>query len=186
MRLFTRLAFTARSTIISLAFVVPLIGLLGWQVKTQAEQVIQARMDATRAHVEIAHGFVAEAQAQEAAGKMTRAQAQRLAKQAVSKLRYDGNEYFWINDMQPRIVEHPIKPELDGKDVGDMKDRKGLAPFAAFVAKVRADGKGFVAYPWPKPGVDTPVDLISYVQGFEPRGWVVGSGKYTGELRDAF
>ena len=41
------------------------------------------------------------------AGKMTREQAQRLAKQAVSKLRYDGNESFWINDMQPRIVHAP-------------------------------------------------------------------------------
>ena len=183
-RLFRRLAFTAKATIISLAFIVPLIGLLGWQIKTQYEQAMQARMDATRQHVEIAHGLVAWAQAQEAAGKMTREQAQLLAKQAVSKLRYDGNEYFWINDMQPRMVMHPIKPELDGKDVGDIKDPNGFALFSAFAAKVRTEGKGFVAYQWPKPGADKPLDKISYVQGFEPWGWVVGSGIYTGDLRD--
>ena len=184
-RLFRKLAFTAKATIISLAFIVPLIGLLGWQIRTQSEQALQARMDATRQHVEIAHGLIAWAQAQEAAGKMTREQAQLLAKQAVSKLRYNGNEYFWINDMQPRIVMHPIKPELDGKDVGDMKDPNGFALFSAFAAKVRAEGKGFVAYQWPKPGADKPVDKISYVQGFEPWGWVVGSGIYTGDLREA-
>ena len=184
-RLFRKLAFTAKATIISLAFIVPLIGLLGWQIKTQSEQAMQARMDATRQHVEIAHGLIAWAQAQEAAGKMTREQAQLLAKQAVSKLRYDGNEYFWINDMQPRIVMHPIKPELDGKEVGDVKDPNGFALFSAFAAKVRAEGKGFVAYQWPKPGADKPVDKISYVQGFEPWGWVVGSGIYTGDLREA-
>ena len=41
---------------------------------------------------------------------------------------------------------------------------------------VRRDGKGFVAYQWPKPGSDKPVEKISYVQGFEPWGWVIGSG----------
>jgi methyl-accepting chemotaxis protein len=100
-RLFRKLAFTAKATIISLAFIVPLLGLLAWQIKTQNEQAMQSRMDATRQHVEIAHGLIAWAHAQETAGKMPRKQAQQLARQVVSKLRYDGNEYFWINDMQP-------------------------------------------------------------------------------------
>ena len=30
-----------------------------------------------------------------------------------------------------------------------------------------------------------PVDEISYVQGFEPCGWGVGSGIYPGDLREA-
>jgi methyl-accepting chemotaxis protein len=114
---------------------------------------------------------------------MPREQAQQLARQTIAPLRYDGNEYFWINDMQPRMIMHPFKPELDGKDIGDMKDPNGFALFNAFVAKVRTDGKGFVAYQWPKPGSAAPVDKISYVQGFEPWGWVIGSGIYTGDLR---
>jgi methyl-accepting chemotaxis protein len=86
--------------------------------------------------------------------------------------------------MQPRMVMHPIKPDLDGKDLADMKDPNGLALFKAFVAKVRQHGKGFVAYQWPKPGSDKPVDKVSYVQGFEPWGWIIGSGVYVGDLRD--
>ena len=66
---------------------------------------------------------------------------------------------------------HPIKPELNGRDVSGVKDPNGLHLFRAFVAKVREGGKGFVAYQWPKPGSDKPVDKISYVQGFEPWGW---------------
>jgi methyl-accepting chemotaxis protein len=53
------------------------------------------------------------------------------------------------------------------------------------VAVVRNDGKGFVAYQWPKPGSDKPVDKISFVQGFEPWEWVIGSGVYTDDLRNA-
>jgi methyl-accepting chemotaxis protein len=184
-RLFRNLRFTAKALIISLVFTLPMLVLLAAQLKSHSEQAMQARMDATRQHVEIAHGIVAWAQAQEAAGKMPREQAQQLARQAIASLRYDGNEYFWINDMQPRVVMHPIKPELDGKDVGEMKDPNGFALFKGFVDTVRKSGKGFVAYQWPKPGSDKPVDKISYVQGFEPWGWVIGSGVYTGDLQQA-
>ena len=182
-RLFRNLRFAAKVSIISAAFVVPLLGLLGWLVAVQSQQSMQARMDATRQHVEVAHGVIAWAHAQEAAGTMTREQAQRAATGAVAKLRYDGGEYFWINDMQPRMVMHPIKPELDGKDVGDMKDPNGLALFRAFVDTVRKSGKGFVAYQWPKPGSEQPVDKVSYVAGFEPWGWIVGSGIWVDDLR---
>src|SRR5690606_621589 len=110
------------------------------------------------------HGMLAWAYAQETSGKMPREQAQQLALQAIEPLRYQGQEYFWINDMQPRMVMHPIKPDLNGKDVGDMKDPNGLELFRACVATVRKDGKGFVAYQWPKPGSAAPVDKISFVQ----------------------
>ena len=43
----------------------------------------------------------------------------------------------------------------------------------------------YPAYQWPKPGSDKPVDKISYVQGFEPWGWVIGSGIYIGDVREA-
>jgi methyl-accepting chemotaxis protein len=184
-RLFRSLRFSAKAVIISLAFVVPLLGLICWQLMHQADLSLQARQDSTRQHVEIAHGIVVWAHAQEASGKMDRAQAQQLARSAIAALRYEGSEYFWINDMHPRVVMHPIKPELDGKDVSDMKDPNGLPLFKAFVAKVRDSGKGFVAYQWPKPGNSAPVDKISYVQGFEPWGWVIGSGIYVGDLREA-
>ncbi|MDA0582569.1 cache domain-containing protein, partial [Acinetobacter baumannii] len=42
--------------------------------------------------------------------------------------------------MQPRMVMHPIKPELNGKELGQMKDPNGLALFNAMVAVVRKDG----------------------------------------------
>ncbi|MBL8347866.1 MAG: cache domain-containing protein [Rubrivivax sp.] len=184
-RLFRLLRFSAKASIISLAFTLPLLAVLGWLITADYQHALQARKDATRQHVEIAHGIIAWAQAQEAAGKMPREQAQQAALRTLAGLRYDGNEYFWVNDMHPRVLMHPIKPELDGKDVGGMKDPNGLALFQAFVAEVRRAGKGFVAYQWPKPGHDQPVDKVSYVMGFEPWGWIVGSGVYTGDLREA-
>ncbi|WP_150105454.1 methyl-accepting chemotaxis protein [Leptothrix cholodnii] len=175
----------SKATIISLAFTLPLLGVLSWQMKTQHEQALQARLDATRQHVEVAHGLIVWAQAQEASGQMPREQAQQMALRALAALRYDGNAYFWVNDMQPRVLMHPVTPALDGQDVGGMQDADGQFLFKAFVAEVRQHGKGFVFYQWPRPGQEKPVDKVSYVMGFEPWGWVVGSGAYTGDIRQA-
>jgi len=184
-RLFRSLRFASKAFIISLAFMVPMLALLVWLLTTQTDEAMQARMNSTRQLVEVARGIVASAQAGEAAGAMNREQAQKLAMGQLEKLRYDDKEYFWINDMQPRMVMHPIKPDLNGKELGELKDPNGFALFNAMVAVVRKEGKGFVAYQWPKPGSDKPVDKISYVQGFEPWGWVIGSGVYTDDLRRA-
>ena len=185
-RAFRNLRFNTKAAIISLAFMLPMLTLVGWLLKSELDSAMQSHMDATRQHVEIGHGILVWAHAQETSGKLPREQAQQLAREAIAKLRYNKQEYFWINDMQPRVVMHPTRPELDGKDVSDFKDPNGLALFKAFVNTVRQQGKGFVNYQWPKPGKDSPVDKISYVQGFEPWGWVIGTGIYVDEVHNDF
>ncbi|HWV64012.1 MAG TPA: methyl-accepting chemotaxis protein, partial [Oxalicibacterium sp.] len=87
-------------------------------------------------------------------------------------------EYFWINDMHPTMVMHPISPALEGKDLTENKDPTGKHLFVEFVKVVKADGAGFVPYLWAKPGSTKPVPKISYVKGFAPWGWIIGSGIY--------
>ena len=185
-RAFRNLRFSTKAAIISLAFMLPMLALVGWLLKSDMDSTMQSRMDATRQHVEIGHGILVWAHAQETSGKMPREQAQQLARETIAKLRYDGQEYFWINDMQPRVVMHPTRLELDGQDVSDLKDPNGLALFKAFVDTVRQKGKGFVNYQWSKPGSLTPEDKISYVQGFEPWGWVLGTGIYVDDVKATF
>ena len=184
-RLFRSLNFAAKALIISVAFMLPTLLMMAWLVKTDNDRAYQARMDATRQHVEAMHGVLAWAHAQEVAGTLSREQAQKMARELVSQARYDGTEYFWINDMQARMVMHPIERELDGRDLSDMKDPNGFALFSAFVETVRRHGKGFVSYQWSRPGSQKPVDKLSYVQGFEPWGWVIGTGIYVDDLRQA-
>jgi len=50
--------------------------------------------------------------------------------------------------------------------------------FVEFVKTVQVSGEGFVYYGWPKPGSTEPVDKLSFVKGFAPWGWVIGSGVY--------
>jgi methyl-accepting chemotaxis protein len=126
-------------------------------------------------------------QALEASGAMTREQAQTEAKAAIAAMRYgNGSGYFWINDMRPYMVMHPIKPEMNGTDLSQNKDPNGKFLFVEFVKIVKAQGQGFVDYYWPKPGAEQPVEKYSHVIGFEPWGWVVGTGVYVDDLQAMF
>ncbi|HHB11659.1 MAG TPA: methyl-accepting chemotaxis protein [Chromatiales bacterium] len=103
---------------------------------------------------------------------------QQRAKKLVKNLRYGEKGYFWINDLTPAMVMHPIKPQLDGKDLSDFKDPNGKRLFVEFVRVCREKGQGFVDYLWPKPGYEEPVPKLSFVKLFEPWGWIVGTGVY--------
>lgn len=109
--------------------------------------------------------------------------------QAIEKLRQlrfgpEGKDYYWINDMHPRIIMHPYRPDLEGVDTTDLTDPTGKRLFVAFVEKVRSQGAGYVDYQWQ--WQDDPnriVEKISYVKGFTPWGWVIGSGVYVEDVR---
>jgi methyl-accepting chemotaxis protein len=133
--------------------------------------------------VESAAAIAGAYHAEEVAGRMPRAQAQAAAVQAMRAIRYRGEEYVWVNDMTPRMVMHPFRPDLEGKEIGAIADPNGFRLFEAFVATVKRDGSGVVPYLWPRPGSASAVEKMSFVQGFAPWGWVIGSGLYVDDLR---
>ena len=149
-------------------------------------ELIEDRKVKTRHLVESAHSLIASFDAQAKAGAISEAEAKNAAKAAIKALRYDEKEYFWINDMTPRMVMHPYKPALDGKDLSGFKDPAGKHLFVEFANTVKAEGAGFVDYKWPKPGAEQPVDKISYVAGYKPWGWIVGSGIYLDDVETIF
>jgi signal transduction histidine kinase len=119
-------------------------------------------------------------------GLISADEARRRAAAHLRTLRYgaEGEGYFWINDMHPHIVMHPYRPELEGRDVTNFADPTGKRLFAACADIVRRKGAGFVDYQWQ--WLDQPdkiVPKISYVKGFQPWGWVVGTGVYVEDVR---
>lgn len=133
----------------------------------------------TESALSIAQSYAEQA----AAGTMPLPEAQAAAAKAIGTIRYGGKEYLWINDMDPRMIMHPIKPELDGQDLSSFADPNGKLLFVEFVDVVRANGAGVVDYLWPKPGEDEPVAKTSYVAGMPEWGWVIGTGVYVDNLQ---
>ncbi|WP_420263685.1 methyl-accepting chemotaxis protein [Candidatus Magnetominusculus dajiuhuensis] len=139
----------------------------------------------TKSLVESAYGVLDNYYKRAKDGKMSEDEAKVRAIDVIKSLRYEEKEYFWINDMHPNMVMHPYKPELDGKDISDFKDPNGKHLFVEFVDEVKRNKEGFVYYLWPKPGFDKPVEKVSFVKGFEPWGWIIGSGIYLDDVGTA-
>lgn len=140
----------------------------------------------TRHLVETACGVIEHYYNLSSTGVMTEPEAKRAALSAIKGLRYDKSGYFWINDMHPFMIMHPEQTELDGKDLSDYKDANGKRLFAEIVETVKNKGEGFEYYYWQKPGFPQPVKKLSYVKGFTPWGWVVGSGVYLDDVSAVF
>jgi len=144
--------------------------------------IMQEKQDATRHVVELATGLLSSYEEQVRSGALTLEEAQKRAAARVGQLRYEGKEYLWINDMHPRMVMHPTKPELNGADLSENKDPNGKRLFVEMVKACREHGSGFVNYEWPKPGSNVPSPKLSYVKLYEPWGWVVGTGVYMDDV----
>jgi methyl-accepting chemotaxis protein len=144
---------------------------------------MEERRAKLRAAVETVHGVLAGYGAAAEAGRLSREDAQRQALEAVRLLRYEGREYYWINDLAPRMIMHPTKPEMDGSDLSTYADPRGVRLFVEMVKVTGAAAEGgFVAYSWPKPGMSEPVRKLSFVKLYQPWGWIVGSGVYLDDV----
>ncbi|WP_082333329.1 methyl-accepting chemotaxis protein [Pseudomonas savastanoi] len=146
----------------------------------------QAKAEKTMHVVQTASGILTYYQGLEAAGSMTREAAQQQALKEIKSLRYSQSDYFWINDLRPVMIMHPTNPKLEGQDISTIKDPDGFAVFNEMVTLVKAQGAGMVNYRWPKPGASEPVKKTSYVQLFQPWGWILGSGVYVDDVAAEF
>ncbi|MCD0423903.1 MAG: cache domain-containing protein [Rhodopseudomonas sp.] len=131
---------------------------------------------------ELAISFVKDEYDAAQRGEISTDEAQKRAQARISRLRYGGSEYFFITDMNSRMLMHPIAKQLIGQDQSGAKDPNGKLLFVAMVDTVRRNGSGFVDYVWPKPGTNEPQPKLTYVAGFEPWGWIIGTGVYIDDL----
>ncbi|MFC4157815.1 methyl-accepting chemotaxis protein [Chitinimonas lacunae] len=114
------------------------------------------------------------------------AEAKKRALEAIRAIRYQKVEYFSVSDLQPVMLMHPIKPELEGKPMGGLKDKRGKPIIGDMVELVKSQGGGYTTYWWPKPGEEEPVLKMAYCQGFAPWGWLINTGVYIDNIDRQF
>ena len=156
---------------------------LSWIFLRLKGNLYQEKISATRQIVEVGYSLLADFDTRVQKGELNLEQAQKSAIEAVKNLRYSGNEYFWINDLHPKMIMHPFKPELNGKDISDNKDPNGKRLFVEMVNVCKEKGAGLVEYMWPKQDGSKPVPKISYVSLYKPWGWIIGSGIYIDDMQ---
>ncbi len=182
----SRLTISAKLYLVIPLVIVGTVSLFAFNLYEFHERLYESRSTDIRHSVELAESIAQSHYDRAQAGEMTDETARTLALGEIKKLRYGGKEYFWVNDLAGVMLMHPIKPQLDGKNLIDFKDPNGVALFKNMVDIVKAEGAGTVNYHWPKPGFENPVAKISFVSGFQPWGWVIGTGVYVDDVEAAF
>ncbi len=180
------LSISRRLWLILIVSVLMLFVLAATLLKQIHDDLYQAKAEKTMHVVQTASGILAYYQGLEAAGTMPREAAQQQALKEIKGLRYSQNDYFWINDLQPVMIMHPTNPKLEGQNLSAIRDPDGFAVFNEMVTVVKSKGAGLVNYRWPKPGATDPVKKTSYVQLFQPWGWILGSGVYVDDVAAEF
>ncbi|HJU38257.1 MAG TPA: methyl-accepting chemotaxis protein [Tahibacter sp.] len=148
----------------------------------QRATLLRDQLRVARHEVETALSIITHFHTLATTGTLGDEQARGAAMDALRSMRYGDNDYFWIQDAEPRVLMHPIKTELVGRNVGDMADPNGVRLFAEFARIAQSDGSGFLRYEWSRPGGGADEPKIAFVGSFKPWGWIVGTGIYVGDI----
>jgi len=149
------------------------------------EDLLEEKKLRTRSVVEAAYDIIDYYYTQSKEQNIPEQEAQRRVKDVIRHMRYDKTEYFWINDLTGFMLSHPHFG-LEGKDQSGLTDVNGKKIILAFIDKVKSQKSGFVDYVWKKPGSEDAALKLAYVKGFEPWGWVIGSGIYIDDIDKIF
>jgi methyl-accepting chemotaxis protein len=177
-RVFTRILLLA-------VLAVALLGGISFMVIQEGQrQLFEQKKSDIRHVVETAAGIVADYGKRAAAGEMTVEQAQEQAKRALSAMRYEGQEYLFVTSPEGVNLVNPAVPKLIGTNMFNMRDPSGK-PFVQEMLEIgKNGGHGFESYSFPRLGSTEPTPKISYVIGYQPWGWVIGTGVWYTDIDD--
>ncbi len=184
---FRRRAYVVRIFLPTLiAIILFLSALWGFVLPSFEQTLLDRKKEMIQELTNSAWSILASYQRDEANGLLTREEAQQLAITRVEALRYgkEGKDYFWIQDMEPRMIMHPYRSDLNGQELVSFKDPRGVQIFVEFANLVQREGEGTIDYVWQ--WNDDPSRLEpkeSFVKGFEPWGWIIGTGLYIDDVQ---
>lgn len=154
--------------------------------QTMFDAEFTAKEDSSRTIVNSGHSLLTHYYDLYQNGTMSEDMAKEAALNAIGAFK-DGDQYFWINDAGPVMLLNPSAPQLVGKNVSDLKDKRGLGIFNT-VIKIANTGPegGIITYDWTPQGSSDVKTKVSYVRKFEPWGWYIGSGSYPKDISAMF
>lgn len=184
MNILKNLKIRTKLLMILLVATIAVVFLGGYNIYNGYNSILEERISKERVLVEAAHDLIDGYYQLYKKGYLDEEDAKKAALETLRATRYDQREYFWINDMEPKMIMHPYTPEKEGQNLSSFKDPKGKHLFMEFVKIVKENkGAGYVPYMWPKPGATEPVKKISYVKLHNGWGWIIGTGVYIMDIQ---
>ncbi len=160
--------------------------IIGLQLLSVEQMMLDGRKTAIRYQVEAARGIVAAMAKQAEAGTISSDEAKRRAGDALRAMRFNGQDYVFVYSAAPgnlgRNVVHP-DPKIEGTKSRD--DAATMQTFVGAMITRAREGGGFTAYRWPHPGQTEPAPKISYSLAFEPWQWTINTALFVDDVEAA-
>ena len=160
-----------------------------WASDDMAEQLAQASTDRCKATSNVSPTVQMIMEKVDAGAKLVEAEGEA----AFAKFKGQDSDfifagtYIWIHTpTNTKMLMHPIKYKMEGKELGHLRDKNGKAFFAEMNNICLEKGCGWVQYVWPKPGESSVSNKVSYVKLATHNGqqYVLGCGVYDLTLED--
>ncbi|SFH88453.1 methyl-accepting chemotaxis protein [Modicisalibacter xianhensis] len=147
----------------------------------QRAMLIESRKAAVQNVIETAKSAIAPIVAESGPDD---AEAQARAKEILSSLRFDGNNYVFVYGYDGTTLVQPMKPESLGKNALGTQDKHGNLLIRDMIELARQDG-GHYQYAWPHPASGEVETKYSYAAGIDKWDWMLGAGTYMTEIDEA-
>ncbi len=149
------------------------------------DDIYQEKMLHTREMIDVGISVLEHYHQMEQQQVFTSEEAQENAADMVRSIHYGetGLDYFWINDLEATVIVHPFRPDLEGESAYGYQDPEGQYLFQEFIRVAQEEGAGHATYSWQYYHFDERFEeKLSYIDLFEPWGWIIGTGVYLTDL----
>ena len=150
------------------------------------QRMYQDRVSTLRAVVEAGQSLAVKFEADAAAGRITREEAQTRFKEALLAIHYSGVEYLFAYSYDQVGFAH-TSPKVMGKVASGIKDANGVLVIPEMIRIAKTQNEGIYAYEWPLRPDDPKTALkLSYVKGFAPWNIFISTGVFIDDIRADF
>ncbi|MES9025551.1 methyl-accepting chemotaxis protein [Stenotrophomonas sp. BSUC-16] len=180
---FSNLSVRRKLNLLTLLIALGVIALSVIAARMQYLDLTETRKAALKTQVELSYGILQHYHRLASTGELSEEAAKRAALQALEVMRAENDTYYFnVYDTGYRLLMHPFRKDLVGKDMKDFHTDDGVRIYYDQVEAARAGG-GFVNYRWAKPGSKGEVEKVAYAGLFAPWNWVVSSGVYMDDVQ---
>lgn len=112
--------------------------------------------------------------------------AQARAIDTIKGMRFDNDEYYWIADVDSRILLNQNRPAQEGDSVAKIEDTQMHNVFRNGIEILQSGDQNFISYSGPRPNSDLKVSKLAYAKGFASWGWAVGITGFTDDIETKY
>ncbi|MBA0397215.1 methyl-accepting chemotaxis protein [Stenotrophomonas maltophilia] len=180
---FSNLSVRRKLNLLTLLIALGVIALSVIAARMQYLDLTETRKTALKTQVELSDGILQHYHRLTGTGELSEEAAKTAALQALEVMRAENDTYYYnVYDTGYRLLMHPFRKDLVGKDMKDFRTDDGVRIYYDQVEAAKAGG-GFVNYRWAKPGSKGDVEKVAYASLFAPWNWVISSGVYMDDVQ---